>query len=241
MRKVVVLAVAAAFMAASGAAQAQTYGYSYGHGNVQSGSSFGGGSAFGGGSSFGSGTSSGYVGPTGSYFYPGFGWSSRPLGGGNVYGGGVYGNGYGNGYGTPIYQAPVAVPGVRGYFRIGGVQAQYWQAPSGYYYPWGVGASTYGSPVYYVNQGVTQQSRPPLSSVFNDMEKYLDESKDRARVSQADFDHLFRRLHDLRGKYDNMLSQAGGTIEQADEDSVRRDVDQLSGEIAMRVKSTTQK
>lgn len=183
-------------------------------------------------------TSTQLPGARGSYFYPGFGWSSYPLNNG------YYGTPYGTVpiYGTPVYTPPVAVPGVNGFFRIGNARINYWQAPSGYYYPWGIGAGyTQQAPVYIINQGVTTPQLPPLSSMFGDMEKYLDDSKDKAKLSQADYARLFRRLQDVRGKFDHERAASGGAIDPNDEANIRRDVDLLAAEISRAVKPVAAK
>lgn len=177
--------------------------------------------------------------------YGGYGYQGRPLGSygniGNPYGAGLYNNPYYGVYGpigaplqSPlIYGAPVPVAG--GYYRLGRLGAQYWQSPSGYYYPWGAGAIGIPQQVYYVQQGNITQSRPPIPTELGDMEKYLNESKDKGRVDDSDYQHLYRRLHDLRTKYDRLAAECDGLLDQSDEESLRRDVGQLSGEISQRV------
>jgi len=222
-----VLGVAAALLIAIPAAQAQINNMGMGNG----GHGYGGINSIGG---FNSGA--GYTGPTGSYFYPGFGWSSRPLGGG-YYGQGTTGYSYGNGYVAPVYAAPVAVPGLTGYFRFGNASINYWRGPSGIYYPWFAGGGyVQQQPVYVVEQGQTQPSQPPLSSMFTDMENYLDDSQKKGKLSQTDYQRLFRRLQDVRSKFDHQRSAAGGALDSTDEESIRRDVANLGGEIARSIK-----
>lgn len=176
-------------------------------------------------------TSTQMGGPTGTYYYPGFGYSSRPL-----YS--PYYTGYPSGY--PVvttYGAPVAVPGFGGYFRIGNARINYWQGPSGYYYPWGIGTAYQSSaPIYIVNQGVTTPQLPPLSAQFSDMENYLDDSQKKGKLNQTDYSRLFRRLQDIRSKFDHARAQAGGNLDSTDEDNIRRDLDNLGGEISRAVK-----
>lgn len=155
----------------------------------------------------------------------------------NPYG---YGYGYGS-YGlpiftTPIYQAPLAVPGISGYFRIGSTAINYWRAPSGYYYPWGCGINCAQTPIYIVERGVSTPQLPPISSLLSDMEKYLDESRKSDKLSQTDYQRLFRRLQDIRGKYDHERAASGGALDNADEEYTRKSVDLLAGEISRAVK-----
>jgi hypothetical protein len=174
---------------------------------------------------------------SGSYFYPGFGYSSHPLNTGPYYGG--YG---GYGYGAPVYAAPVAVPGLTGYFRFGNANLNYWHAPSGYYYPWAAGSAyVQQQPIYIVQQGQTQAQQPPLSSMFTDMEKYLDDSQKAGKMGQIDYQRLFRRLQDVRGRYDHLRAAGGGTLDSNDEESIRRDAAGLGGEIARAVKPLPEK
>lgn len=171
-----------------------------------------------------------YGAPT--YFYPGFGYSSVPMNTGPYYGGYGYG-----GYPAPVYGAPVAVPGLNGYFRFGKTQLNYWRAPSGYYYPWAAGSAYVPQqPIYIIQQGQTQAQQPPLSSVFSDMESYLDDSQKKGKIGQVNYQRLFRRLQDVRGKYDHLRTAGGGVLDAGDEESIRRDISGLSGEISRAVK-----
>ena len=180
-------------------------------------------------------TGNGMVGG-GGYFYPGFGYSTYPMNNG-YYGGNGYGNyGYG-GYGAPVYTAPAAVPGLSGYFRFGGAGLNYWQAPSGYYYPWSGGSNVVQQqPIYIVQNGQTQQQLPPVASMFTDMESYLDDCQKHKKLEEAQYTRLFRRLQDLRSKYDHQRSAGGGILDPGDEQSIRVDVSNLAGEIARAVK-----
>jgi hypothetical protein len=174
---------------------------------------------------------------SGSYFYPGFGWSSHPLNTGPYYGG--YG---GYGYGAPVYAAPVAVPGISGFFRFGNANLNYWQAPSGYYYPWASGSAYVPQqPIYIVEKGQTQAQQPPLSSMFTDMESYLDSSQKKGKIGQNEYERLFRRLQDVRGRYDHLRAASDGTLDQGDEESIRRDAAGLGGEISRAVKPLPEK
>lgn len=242
--------LASLFAIGVGSAEAQlrsgvqpSYGGAQQQGGGVSGIRGGGYGGFGGGYGGYGGGYGGYGG-YGAYGVPNYG--GRPLGTfgniGNPAGAGAYNNPYYGSYGpigapggAPVlYGSPVAAPG--GYFRIGRVGVNFWQSPSGYYYPWGLGAAGAPQTVYYVQEGSTTQAKPPIPTMLNDMEKYLSQSKEKGRVSQQDYQHIFRRMQDLRGKYSRLAAESDGLLDQADESSLRRDVDQLSSEVALRVK-----
>jgi len=140
-------------------------------------------------------------------------------------------------YGGPVFGAPVPIGG--GAFNIsrGGVQYNFWRAPSGYYYPWfrpaGYG---YLNQVIVVQQGVSQPAQPPLSTVFSDLRKFIDESKANGKLADADYEHLSRRLSDLSGKEGSLINSGGGTLDPDAEADLRRDLDQLGAEVSQRVK-----
>lgn len=140
-------------------------------------------------------------------------------------------------YSYPVYGIPQALPS--GYFSInsGGRELNFWRAPSGFYYPWAyrhyVG---FIPPVIVVQQGVSTPTLPPLSTVFEDLRKFLDESKSKSKLTQADYDHLNLRLKDLMGKEQSLKIAAGGTLEQGTETDLRKDLDALGAEISYRVK-----
>jgi hypothetical protein len=203
---------------------------------------------FGGSSSFGTNTNI-YGGNAGT-IAPGYGYGygGIPYGGYAVpgaVGSTLYGRTPFGGYvGVPMAPVPVAMPGIGGYFRIGRVPVSYWMAPSGYYYPWGfntTGSTIYSlnSPIYFVSQGAANPQVPPLSAVFTDLDKFLTESKSKGRVKDADYISLTRRLKDLQSKQDHMMSVNGGTMDASDEESIRRDLDTFSREMALRIKPVT--
>lgn len=205
--------------------------------------------AFGGSSSFNTNTNV-YGGNAGT-IAPGYGlggYGGVPYGYGGApgaLGSTLYGRTPFGGYvGVPMAPVPVALPGIGGYFRIGRVPVSYWMAPSGYYYPWGfntTGSTIYSlnSPIYFVSQGAANPQVPPLSAVFADLDKFLTDSKSKARVKDADYKSLARRLKDLQSKQDHMMSINGGTIDPADEEGIRRDLDTFSREMALRIKPVT--
>lgn len=146
---------------------------------------------------------------------------------------GLYRSPYGSGY--PIIGLPQPVGG--GYFgmKIGNTQLNMWKAPSGYYYPWlqrPIGF-TY-APIVIVDQGQSTPSKPPLSTIFSDMNKFLDEAREKGKIADADYRHLKLRASDLQ-KRERSLRMNMGTIDEATEDNLRRDVEKLGEEVAYRV------
>ncbi len=205
------------------------------------------------------------TGPNGSNLVPSYGYGGGFGGGysgyGNPYAGSPYGsnplynpaggygynpwvNRYGSPYaynGTPInsFGAPVSVG--NGFFNLSsnGRNFNFWKAPSGYYYPWTAGyGSNYTAPIVIINSGSSapQPTQPPLSTIFQDTLKYLDDQKAAGKISDADFTHLKQRALDLLSKERSLRNAAGGTLDQSQEQSIRGDVDSLGGEIAQRVK-----
>ncbi|HEY9785460.1 MAG TPA: hypothetical protein V6D17_08670 [Candidatus Obscuribacterales bacterium] len=143
---------------------------------------------------------------------------------------------YGAGY--PVIGMPQPIGG--GYFgiNIGGARLNFWQAPSGYYYPWlprpyGL---TYSAPIIIYQQGQSTPAQPPLSTVFSDMIKFLDESKEKNKVAEADYNHLRLRATDLQRKEASLSLSGGGTLDEQNEAQLRKDADQLGKEISYRVK-----
>lgn len=165
----------------------------------------------------------------------------NPVGG---YGYNPWLNRYGNPYaynGVPInsFGAPVSIG--NGFFGLStnGRNLNFWKAPSGYYYPWTYGyGSSYTAPIVVINNGSTtpQPAQPPLSTVFSDTLKYLDEQKASGKISEADFTHLKQRCLDLLSKERSLKTANGGALDTQQEASIRADVDSLGGEIAQRVK-----
>jgi hypothetical protein len=202
--------------------------------NSSTGTAFGGGMPFGNGNTANFGGGAGYTNPypySYSYAHP-YGYAP-----GTPYG--AYPYGY-NGLVAPYNAAMgLPVPLAGGLYRFGGLTVPYWRAPSGYYYPMGIGATTfgYGSPTYIVPQGQSQPTsqNPPLYSMMSDMQKYLDQSKKEGRVNDANYQHLFRRLQDLRGKYDHLMA-VNGSLDSADEDELHKEVGRLGTEISSSIK-----
>lgn len=165
---------------------------------------------------------------------PGYGYYAP-----NAYAPGYPAYGYGaTGYGLPIYGAPVQ--GAGGYFQFGrgtGRGAFYWKSPSGYYYPWG-GAAAYGAtaPIIIVQQGESKVAQPPISDMYKDIRAYLEEQNTKSKFLAEDYNHLSRRLRDIMQKESLLANRNGGSLDSVDEESIRKDLNMLSGDIARRVK-----
>lgn len=162
----------------------------------------------------------------------------------NSYGGGLVPSaGFGvNPYaGYPAMGMPVPINGGNFGINIGSSRLSVWKAPSGYYYPWlprpaGFG---YAAPIVVINQGSQNPTpaQPPLSTIFGDMNKFLDDAKSKGQISEADFNHLKLRASDLQKKERAMATENGGTLDSTAEEQLRKDVDKLGEEVAYRVKS----
>lgn len=238
--KRIILALAVFGYALAPAMAQKSYGTNPYVGNGPGGSNIVPGYGFGGGGFNTFGGYGGYGNP-----YAGSPYGSNPLynpAGG--YGYNPWVNRYGSPYaynGVPIssFGAPVSVG--NGFFNLSsnGRNFNFWKAPSGYYYPWTAGyGSSYTAPIVILNNGSSapQPSQPPLSTIFSDTLKYLDDQKAAGKISDADFTHLKQRALDLLSKERSLRNAAGGTLDQSQEQSIRGDVDSLGGEIAQRVK-----
>lgn len=170
---------------------------------------------------------------------------ANPYGVNPYYGGGglVPSAGYGlNPYGGyPTMGMPVPINGGNFGINIGNSRLNVWKAPSGYYYPWlprpvGLG---YAAPTIIINQGAQNPTPalPPLTTIFGDMNKFLDDAKSKGKISEADYNHLKLRASDLQKKERSLATGNGGTLEQNAEEQLRKDVDKLGEEVAYRVKS----
>jgi hypothetical protein len=193
------------------------------------------------------------VAPTGTgtsmqnaYPNPYYGNPYSPYGGSPyVYGspGGFYRSPYG--YQAPLsYYNSVPITGFQPYggsyygLAFNGRDVRLWRAQSGYYYPWVAGYTYNTYPIFYVPQGQTNPSAvlPPISVVVSDLDDYLDKAKEKGKVSDNDFLSLKRRANDLLSKEKSLAYEGGGSLDPDQEADIRRDVDELSGEIARRVR-----
>lgn len=142
--------------------------------------------------------------------------------------------------GYPAMGMPVPING--GYFgiNIGNSRLNVWKAPSGYYYPWLPRPAGFGyqAPIVIINQGQQNPTpaQPPLTTIFSDMNKFLDDAKSKGNISEADYNHLKLRASDLQKKERSLAIANGGSLEQNAEELLRKDVDKLGEEVAYRVK-----
>jgi hypothetical protein len=72
--------------------------------------------------------------------------------------------------------------------------------------------------------------------MFSDMQNYLDDSKTKGRLSESDYTHLDRRLHDLIGKSEEINGE-GNNPDQDPE--LQQDVKDLNLDIAHRIRPTS--
>lgn len=139
----------------------------------------------------------------------------------------------------PAFGVPQAIGG--GFFRIPSGQAMLpmWQAPSGYYYPWAYRPRNfvyaYPLPILVIQNQNPEPALPPLSVVFTDMAKYLDENKKDKKITDNDYNGMMRRVKDLQSKERTLRIAAGGSLDPADEAQLRRDLDQVGSELSWRV------
>jgi hypothetical protein len=125
-----------------------------------------------------------------------------------------------------------------GFYGIVGGANTYnmWRAPSGYYYPWVYSNGVVYAPTINVANGLAQASQPPLSTQFTDMLKYLDEQKEKGKLTDGDYNHLKQRALDLLSKERDLRAQSNGSIDAEAERQIQSDVDGLGAEMARRVK-----
>jgi|AGTN01.1.fsa_nt_gi hypothetical protein len=139
----------------------------------------------------------------------------------------------------PAFGVPQAIGG--GFFRIpsGQTMLPMWQAPSGYYYPWAFRPRNfvyaYPLPILVIQNQNPEPALPPLSVVFTDMTKYLDENKKDKKITEYDYGGMIRRVKDLQSKERTLRIAASGSLDPADEAQIRRDLDQVGSELSWRV------
>jgi len=113
-----------------------------------------------------------------------------------------------------------------------------WRSTSGYYYPW-VGGYNYtgGYPIFIVPSGQENPAPtlPPMRVLFSDLNDYLDQAKEKGKISESNYESLKRRANDLLSKEKSLAYEEGGSIDPDQEADIRRDVEELSGEVARHV------
>jgi hypothetical protein len=141
----------------------------------------------------------------------------------------------------PGYVLPAPVPVAGGGFgiKLGGAQLNFWKSPSGYYYPWcqqpavGYWPST---TVIYMQEGSNKPADPPLPTIFADMKKYLEESKQKNSLSEGSYNHLVLRLSDLMKIEQGCRQEGDGALNANDEADIRSKVNDLGLEITRSIK-----
>jgi hypothetical protein len=141
-------------------------------------------------------------------------------------------------FGSP-YVNPVSLGNGMYGFTGGGINANLWRAPSGYYYPWGVGNSGYSQTVYVDQSGARAQTvaqQPPLSMQFTDMGQFLDDAHKNGKISDNDYQSLKRRLKDIQSKERSYRIAGDGFLEEGYDAEIRQDLKSLTREMTERVK-----
>jgi hypothetical protein len=165
----------------------------------------------------------------------------NPYAYGNYPGANVYNNGFGPRiypFGNP-YVAPVALGNGLYSFNGGGVSANLWRAPSGYYYPWGVGANPYGNIVYVDQSGGKSQTvvqQPPLSMQFTDMNQFLDDAFKNGKISESDYKSMKQRLKDIQGKERSYRIAGDGYLEDSADAEIRQNLKDFAKLMTERIK-----
>jgi len=147
-------------------------------------------------------------------------------------------NGYTNynGYSSyNVYGQPTLIGNNAYGINVNGSNLGFYRANSGYFYPWLGGYQYNGYPIYSMAGGSSPvQSLPPLSTMFADLNDYLDTAKDKGKVSDSDYRVLKQRAKDLLSK-ERSVSYESGSLDGETERDLRRDIDQLSSEVSRRV------
>ena len=90
----------------------------------------------------------------------------------------------------------------------------------------------YYQPIYYAS-GTYAQALPPISVVFNDMGKFLDEAKANGKLNVVDYNHLKQRLTDLMGKEEELRTSDNGILSGENESTMRNDLEVFPGKLAI--------
>jgi hypothetical protein len=190
------------------------------------------------------------------------GWAPNPNGFVGTPYGNSYGNGFGNGFGNQRYPGATGftngVSGVPYYpfgtpyvnpvafgtnglysFNGGGINANLWRAPSGYYYPWGIGNTGYNQIIYVDQSGSRAQTvaqEPPLSLQFTDMGRFLDDAHKNGKLPDNDYQSMKRRLKDIQSKERSYRLAGDGYLEDNYDAEIRKDLKDFSREMVERIK-----
>ncbi|MBS2006279.1 MAG: hypothetical protein JST01_04525 [Cyanobacteria bacterium SZAS TMP-1] len=180
-------------------------------------------------------------------FNPGFGLGvqSMPMPYGMPYGDSRMPSALGTLNGRPVVYpfgvpniAPVPVGNGIYSFSGGGISANMWQGPSGYYYPWATRNPIYSQIIYVDQSGPSPQTvaqLPPLSMQFSDMSQYLDDAKKNKKISDPDYNSLKLRLKDIQSKERSYRIQGGGQLSGDVEAEIRQNLTDFSREMTNRI------
>jgi hypothetical protein len=137
---------------------------------------------------------------------------------------------------TPVFGAPQLINGSYYGINIGGNPYTFWQAPSGFYYPWSSGFSYTDRPILTMSSdGNPLRTQPPIGTVLSDLDSYLNSAKADGKISNQNFEELQQKANKLRKREESMLARGEGVIDPDDEIELRKEVDNLSKEVASRV------
>lgn len=158
--------------------------------------------------------------------YGGYGYN--PYQGRYIYGGNS----------IPVYGMPQFIGNGMYGINYGGAVNRYWRSPSGFYYPWAGGYNYTSYPIFVMppSNGAPSQTIPPVSTVVKDLDSYLEKAKANGKISAGDYQSLRQRASDLLSKQNSIKYEEGGSIDPENEAQIRSDLDELSAEVAHRVK-----
>jgi len=123
-------------------------------------------------------------------------------------------------------------------FTGGGITANMWRGPSGYYYPWMNRTPIYNQIIYVDQSGTNAETiaqLPPLSMQFTDMNQYLDDSLKNKKISDNDYKSLKLRLKDIQSKERSYRIQGGGSLTSDVEAEIRQNLTDFAREMTNRV------
>ena len=144
-----------------------------------------------------------------------------------------------NGATIPVFGAPQPLGSNLYGITYGGSPAQFWRAPSGFYYPWAGGYSYNQYPILVMPPTGANPVRtlPPITTVVSDLDSYLNKAKETGKISKENYYNLQQRAHNILNKAQDDAQANGGTIDPDQEADLRKEVEDLSAEVAYRVKS----
>ncbi len=138
----------------------------------------------------------------------------------------------------PVFGPPQIINGNWYGINIGGNPYTYWQAPSGFYYPWSSGFAYTDRPILVTppNGGNPMQTQPPITTVISDLNSYLNKAKAEGKISTDNYNELQQRAKYLLKKEQSMAQSNEGVLDPDQEVELRKDVESLSAEVAYHVR-----